>query len=55
MSPTPSLQLITDAVVAEYIHAISERHRVPEPDPDRPRDTRSGGPGALDDTGRMFV
>jgi hypothetical protein len=24
---TPSIQLTTDAVVASYIHAISERHR----------------------------
>jgi hypothetical protein len=26
-APGPSLQLTTDAVIASYIHAISDRHR----------------------------
>lgn len=44
MSRTPSLQLITDAVVAEYIHEISERHGVSEPERDRQQS--EGGAGA---------
>jgi hypothetical protein len=31
MTVSPSAQLITDAVVAEYIHEISVRHRSREP------------------------
>lgn len=55
MSNALSLQLITDAVVAEYIHAISERHRAQEPEPDRPQDMPSGRAPALDGVGRIFV
>jgi hypothetical protein len=29
-APRPSAQLILDAVVASYIHDISERHRQPQ-------------------------
>ena len=54
MNHTPSLQLITDAVVAQYIHDISERHRSTEPETDRPQDRRSGT-GAVHDAHRMFV
>jgi hypothetical protein len=41
--PRPSVQLTTEAVVASYIHEISERHRaderaaVPPPPPDDDR------------------
>lgn len=39
---TPSIQLTTDAVVASYIHEISERHRridqAPESSPSQPAD-----------------
>jgi hypothetical protein len=55
MSNTVSLQLITDAVVAEYIHEISERHRAPEPESTRPQDARSGGAPAVEHPGRLFV
>ncbi len=55
MSNTLSLQLITEAVVAEYIHEISERHRDPQPAPDPAQDTGSGGAPAVDCRGRMFV
>jgi hypothetical protein len=43
MTHTLSPQLITDAVVAQYIHDISPRHRVSQSEfePDRPA---AGGP-----------
>ena len=54
MSRTPSLQLITDAVVAEYIHEISERHSVSEPERGRPEAESGPGPApGVDDGERM--
>jgi hypothetical protein len=43
MSPSPSVQLITNATVAQYIHEISVRHRPrgPESPPSLP--ARTGG------------
>ena len=32
MSPSPNIELQTNAVVAQYIHEISVRHRRREPD-----------------------
>jgi hypothetical protein len=37
MSPSTSIQLMTDAVIAQYIHEISVRHR--------PRPARTAGGG----------
>jgi hypothetical protein len=34
--PRPSVQLTTDAVVAAYIHQISERHRRGDREPEKP-------------------
>jgi hypothetical protein len=44
MTNSPRPQLIADAVVAQYIHEISARHRVSEPGPDRPQE---GWPAAV--------
>ena len=32
MSLSPSIQLLTDAVIAQYIHEISARHRTRDPE-----------------------
>lgn len=65
MSHPPSLQLITDAVVAQYIHEISGRHRVSEPEQasgrqpvfesgqGRQQESVSGAAPAVDDADRL--
>ncbi len=40
MSPSPSAELLTNAVIAQYIHEISVRHRSREPDSGTGRDAR---------------
>lgn len=43
MTPAVSLKLLTDAVVASYIHEISARHRAEEPAPESLRTGLSTG------------
>lgn len=47
MSPSPSIQLITNAVVAQYIHEISVRHRSRDPESGNDGDVESRAASAL--------